>query len=245
MDLSIIIPTLNEGNYIGKTLRHLFRNLSNDLDVELILVDGGSIDNTMKIIKKHDVSLYEMSDFLGKKYLSLNFGAVKAKGKYLMFLDADCLVPKHFDTLIAEVLEDKKNVGGAFEFKMEGKGLLYRTIEFINRIRYRIKKRYYGDQGIFCRKSTFETCGGFPENPIMEAAYFCDNISKIGKLTLIKMKIVSSVRRFEQGNVLKVMTKDTLIWIQFLLGLNISKYAPQYWKENVQRGQKSISNKEV
>jgi len=241
MDISIIIPTLNEEEYIGETLNHVYQNLSDKYSWEIILVDNGSQDRTTSLAKGFIVSIYNKPEFIGKKYLSLNYGAEQAKGKYLMFLDADCRVPKRFDESIVNILDKKNNVGGAFEFKMAKGGIVFRAIELINRIRYRITKRYYGDQGVFCSKEAFEQIGGFPEKPIMETAYFCDILGEAGELKLIKSKLISSVRRFEEGGIIRVMVKDTWIWIQFLLGLDISKYAPDYWEENEQRGNDIIA----
>lgn len=240
VDLSIIIPTLNEEKYIGNTLTHLYENLSDKYTWEILIIDNGSVDRTTSIAKGHIVSIYKKPEFIGKKYLSLNFGASQAKGKNLLFLDADCILPKHFDNSVMEILEKNSVAGGAFEFKMNGKGLFYRIIEGINRLRYRIESRYYGDQGIFCTKKAFDKCNGFPEKPIMEAAYFCDELSKVGKLKLAKSNIISSIRRFKKGGVLKVMAQDTYIWIQFLLGIDISRYATQYWQENKNRGSQNI-----
>jgi rSAM/selenodomain-associated transferase 2 len=236
MDLSIIIPTLNEEKYIGETLNHVYQNLSDKYSWEIILVDNGSQDRTTSLAKGFIVSIYNKPGFIGKKYLSLNFGAQQAKGKYLMFLDADCQVPKHFDESIVNTLCHKNNVGGAFEFKMAKGGIIFSAIELINRIRYRISKKYYGDQGVFCSKEAFEQIGGFPEKPIMEAAYFCDNLAEAGELRLIKSKLISSVRRFEEGGIIRVIAKDSWIWFKYMLGLDISNYAPAYWKDNEERG---------
>ena len=236
MDLSIIIPTLNEENYIEKTLDYVFNNQSGRFKIEVIIVDSGSIDDTVNLTSNYDVTIFEKPEFIGNKYLSLNYGAKMSRGTNFLFLDADCLLPFDYDFSITNVLKNKNVVGGAFEFEMSGKGILFGIIKIINRIRYRIVKRYYGDQGVFCNKNAFDTIGGYPEKPIMEAAYFCNKLSKVGSLKLIKSKITSSTRRFEEGGILKVMAKDTFIWIQFLMGLDISKYASKYWEENKLRG---------
>ena len=170
----------------------------------------------------------------GFKYKSLNVGAGLAEGSFLFFLDADCLVPKGYDELIKKALNMDDVVGGAFEFQIEQGGFMLFWAQWFNRTRYRITQNYFGDQGVFCRKETYARIGGYPDQPIMEAAFFCRNLRKIGKLKLINSPVISSVRRFEKG-VFSVLLKDALIWVQFLIGMDIKKHAKGYWKENKER----------
>ncbi|WP_456461833.1 TIGR04283 family arsenosugar biosynthesis glycosyltransferase [Reichenbachiella sp.] len=232
MDISIIIPTLNEANYISKTIDRLHANKSGKLELEVIVVDAGSRDETVNTIKERTNQLVVDSTLAGTKYKSLNRGVELAKGEMLLFLDADTFLPHHFDLQIKEALSQIDVVGGAFEFGFNREGVVYRIIEWINRIRYRIDNRYFGDQAIFCKRETFDLVDGYPQEPIMEAAYFCKALRAIGKLVLIKSPILTSARRFEQGHVLKVFLKDTWIWIQFTLGLSVKRYALAYWQEN-------------
>ena len=150
----------------------------------------------------------------------------------VLFLDADCQVPRGYDQLILDAVKKKNVIGGAFEFAMERGGPVHKLAEWFNRTRYRLTQNYFGDQGIFCLKIVFDEIGGYPDQPIMEAAYFCQMLRKKGKLKLIKQPLVSSIRRFEKGGVFNVLLKDGWIWVQFLLGMDISKYAKSYWNEN-------------
>ena len=235
--LSIIIPTLNEAKYIKETLSVLYECKSDDIATEIILVDAGSTDDTIEIARPLVDQIWVDIELQGAKFLSLNKGAELACGEVLLFLDADCLLPNNFDTKISELLENDETVGGAFEFKMNGGGLIFKLVELINRIRYRMDHRYFGDQGLFCQKSIFEQVGGYPAEPIMEAAYFCRLLERKGALKLIKSPIISSVRRFNQGNTIQVIANDFWIWIQFVIGMDIKKYASNYWEENKKRGE--------
>lgn len=90
--LSIIIPTLNEEKRIASTLKNLSKLSS--ISHEIIISDGNSSDNTIKIAEKYAdrVVVYK-----GKKRQTIaagrNLGAKKAKGAYLVFLDADDIIP--------------------------------------------------------------------------------------------------------------------------------------------------------
>jgi len=232
MDLSVIIPTLNEAAYIERTLDRIKACISNEYHLEIIIVDAGSKDDTIRRVTGKVDQIHQDQSLAGAKYKSLNQGAKLAKGRVMLFLDADTFLPSNFDYHIVDALNQKDVIGGAFEFAMDGEGMVYRIIEWINRIRYRIDRRYFGDQAIFCSKEIFDKIGGYPEEPIMEAAYLCKAMRAVGKLALIKTPILTSARRFEKGNVFRVFIMDTWIWLQFTLGLNIKRYALAYWKEN-------------
>jgi len=228
--LSIIIPTLNEAEYIETCLSRITQNAIRPKDIEIILVDAGSRDATLSLIPKGVQIIYD-PNFAGYKYKSLNEGARRAQGRYLLFLDADTLVPEAFDQLISEQLSQEGVVGGAFEFSFDKKLFLLRMIEISNRFRYRVRQTYYGDQGIFVRQDVFEQIGGFPGLRLLEAAHLCKKLRQIGKLSLIKEPIVTSGRRFEQGGILNIFLLDTVIWIKNFLGMNVQSHAKSYWNK--------------
>src|SRR5687768_16831644 len=82
--ISIIITTKNEQAVIETLLSSIF--LQTYKNIEVILVDNNSKDNTLKIPKKFDVKIYTIGP---ERSAQRNFGAKKSKGKYLLFLDAD------------------------------------------------------------------------------------------------------------------------------------------------------------
>lgn len=233
MTLSIIIPTLNEEEYLASTIEHL-RKCSNN-EHEIIVIDSGSRDKTCDIAKSLGLNLIQCdSNSLGKSHI-LNQAAERAAGDVLLFLDADTLVPAEFDRLIESSLLDTGVVGGAFEFTLDGPEFGLRVVELINRTRYRVRQRFYGDQGIFVRTEVFERVGGYPEIDLLESAYLCRNLRKHGKLKLIKEEIRTSPRRFIDGGIYRVLWGDIKIWFLDLIGMSVSKYAAPYWKENKSR----------
>ncbi|HEY9769801.1 MAG TPA: glycosyltransferase [Coleofasciculaceae cyanobacterium] len=102
-EISIIIPTLNEEDVLARTLHNL--TLLNLSPFEILLVDGGSQDNTLKIAREAGVSVL-LSDQAGRS-IQMNLGAkVVAKGDLLCFLHADTLVPNDLTTIIKKVLAE-------------------------------------------------------------------------------------------------------------------------------------------
>lgn len=230
LQLSIVIPTLNEEAFIGRCLATAIKHARNL--PEVIVVDAGSTDKT--VAKAHQVSgvsVLVKPELKGKKYASLNTGAKMAKGEVLLFLDADTFLPEQFDDLIANCLNDPGTVGGAFEHQFDRTTPFLSGVERVNQLRYRISKRFFGDQALFCRRDIFESVGGFPSSPIMEAAHLCDRLKKFGKLRLAKGYVITSSRRFT-GNAWKVFFTDTRIWMRDQLRLNLKSSGEKYWKVN-------------
>ncbi len=100
--ISIIIPTLNEEKVIEKTLKDLRDSLT--IPHEIIVSDGKSTDQTIAIAKKY-ADIVAVWDHPEKQNIPAgrNFGAARAQGKYLAFIDADVRIPdpdRFFTTLI-------------------------------------------------------------------------------------------------------------------------------------------------
>ncbi|MCR9250345.1 MAG: glycosyltransferase family 2 protein [bacterium] len=233
MLLSIIIPTLNEEEYIGKTLSCIINHQTDYLS-EIIVVDSGSTDNTVSVAEKLGVSVYKHPELKGRKYAILNKGASYAKGEVLAFLDADTIVPKAFDQLICQTLSNSQIVGGAFHMKFDHASIFLRIIEKLNHWRYFITQEYYGDQFVFCRSEIFKKVQGYPKLEILESAYFCKSISKHGKLKLVKPGVTTSSRRFREGRggPFGVFLHDAKIVFLDKVGKDTNRYGKAYWKLN-------------
>lgn len=163
--------------------------------------------------------------------MSLNFGLSQATGGNTLFLDADTLLPKHFDKKIRSVAIGNV-IGGAFDMGFKENTLKHRLLAALNRIRYRIESNYFGDQGVFCQTEIAKEIGGFPEKGLMESAYFCRRLKRHGRIELIPDRAYTSARRFDENGFFKVVWFDIQMWWRFILGLDITRYANGYWDFN-------------
>ncbi|PZO13803.1 MAG: glycosyltransferase [Leptolyngbya foveolarum] len=217
-NVSIIIPTLNEGAYLARSLRHLM--LLDPPAKEIIVVDGGSTDNTLEIVRKSEIFAVQkvclLSSLAGRSH-QMNAGASQATGDILCFLHADTLVPDDLVAVIAETLSDSKIACGGFISIMAGPTqtrwsttlhnalktyyapLLFRPVQFFRGLRL-----LFGDQVMFCRYQDFWDCDGFDSTlPIMEDADLCVRLAKKGKIKQVNRTVQSSDRRVAQWGVLK------------------------------------------
>jgi len=233
--LSIVIPALNEADYLGQTLSAVKRRATHFLGLEIIVVDSGSCDATQSVARDHGARVI-VSDTGGSgRGEPLNKGAMVSRGNVLLFLDADVTPPDGFDTLIYQALSSKTVLGGAFEFAFDGEEYGLRVVEFINKVRYKIRQRFYGDQGVFVRRDAFDRVGGIPLHDLMDIPHFCASLREIGHLELIPKPILTSPRRFRAGGIYRTLLKDIEIWACDMLGFSTGRYVRTYWKENVQR----------
>lgn len=207
--ISIIIPVLNEAKILEKTLSQLQFELGHN---ELIIVDGGSTDDSVHIAEKYGKVLKSESG----RAKQLNAGAAAASGNIFIFLHADIWLESGALAAVERALFSGY-VGGGFRQKIDGKNLLYRMIEVAGNIRGRYLKVFYGDSGIFLMRADFEKIGGFPEIPILEEMEFSKALRRLGKTTLITPHIHISARRWETKGIIRTTFNNWLITLLYFL----------------------------
>lgn len=219
--LSVIIPVLNEEKTIAQTLEHLQKTA-----VEIIIVDGGSTDNTVEIAQNMGIKTI-LSPEPGRSN-QMNTGAKYAIGKVLLFLHADTKLPHNYLQYIEESLEKPNTIAGAFLLKIESQNPLLRIVEKGVNARSRLLQMPYGDQGIFLKKETFETIGGFPDIPLMEDFQLMLTLKKQGKIRLAKAPVITSARRWEKLGVIKTTLINQKVILGYFLGVSPEKLKQWY-----------------
>ncbi|MEP6945718.1 MAG: TIGR04283 family arsenosugar biosynthesis glycosyltransferase [Acidobacteriota bacterium] len=215
VDVSVIIPTLNEATEIGRTLDKL-RDLAGSF--EIIVADGGSTDETCELatIRKAIVISTERG-----RGIQLHAGALAATGNVLWFLHADSIPPTDAIVLIHKALSDDNVVGGNFALRFDGDS---RAVAFMNQFYDKIRHigLLYGDSGIFVRRDVYQQIEGFKPLPLFEDLEFVRRLKKCGKLVRVRSEITTSSRRFENRPFLPVFFR----WVTFqcLYWIGISPY---------------------
>ncbi len=149
VQLSIIIPTLNEEKYIERTLLAVKKHVP---DAEIIVVDGGSNDATIAQASQY-ARVIKTRRGRGRQ---LNAGVEATHGDILLFLHADTIPEAAgFHELFA-VMQDEHILGGAFRMRFDNPHPIYQRICKNVTARSLRTKSYTGDQGIFTRRSIFE-----------------------------------------------------------------------------------------
>ena len=222
--VSIVIPTLNEAEAIGETVERAKRCPG---VCEIIVADGGSADDTIKIAERSGCRVIRSAPGRGTQ---LRSGAVQALGDVILLLHADTWLPPNACEAILRCLQNQEVVGGGFWKEFREPTLLMTGSKMRCGLRMALGRRVLGDQGIFVRREVLEKIGGVPEMPLMEEFELCRRMRREGRLALADAMVTTSARRFKKSGVVKTYCR--MGWVTLLYQLGIS---PQKLKRIYER----------
>ena len=160
--ISVIIPTLNEGTNLPRILADL---QPEETAHEIIVVDGGSQDDTVCKTREYNVGVVGAAPGRG---VQLRRGAEAATGDILLFLHADCRFPRGGLSRIKETLSaSPRVVGGNFRLVFDGNDGFSRWLTGFYAW-FRGRGLYYGDSGAFVHRQVYDAIGGVRQIALME-----------------------------------------------------------------------------
>jgi rSAM/selenodomain-associated transferase 2 len=215
--ISVIIPVLNEAQQIQGAIAS-----ARTSSTEIIVVDGGSTDNTVSIVQSLGITVTVSPP---GRACQMNVGAKVATGDILVFLHADTCLPQGFEALIFSALSQPAAKGqipiaGAFAVRIDAPQPALRWIEWGVNWRSRVLQMPYGDQAIFLRARVFQATGGFSALPIMEDFELIRRLQQRGSITLVDSPVVTSARRWLQNGILQTTLINQLVILGYFLGVN-------------------------
>lgn len=218
--VSFVIPAHNETDYLPATLDSVRRAaLSQNIDYEIIVVNDGSTDDTKALAIQHGAKAIDVN--LRNIGAVRNAGAKVAAHPWLIFLDADTILPS--ETLRGTLCALRRGDvgGGAFvrigrEQRLSiNKYLMYLTVVLI----WQFMGRWAAGCYMYCLKTQFEDFGGFDEDYYAaEELFFSRELKARGRFTLIKAPVVTSARKLHSYSTLQLIR---FLFRPMLAGRNI------------------------
>lgn len=222
MRLSIVIPTLNEAAGIEQNIQRALALRPH----EIIVADGQSEDGTGDLARTAGAMVVTSERGRGRQ---LNAGVRAATGDVLLFLHADCWLEPQASGQIEAALRDESVIGGAFQQRIDHDRRLFRWLEWGNATRVRWRRMPYGDQGIFVRRSAFESVGGFAVVRLMEDVLLMREFRCRGwRIELLSGPIHVDPRRWLKHGVIRQTLRNWTLLAGLTLGVSPDRLAEFY-----------------
>ena len=163
--ISIVMPSYNQGIYIDSAIKSILNQKYPDL--ELIIIDNLSIDNTNTVLKKYDEKLTIIREKDRGQTNAINKGFRVAKGEILAYLNSDDLYAQNTLKIVSDYFEKHTKAkivygkGGFIDKK--GKFIGYYKTQFPT-LDNLFKECVISQPTVFMRKEVYEQIGPFDEN---------------------------------------------------------------------------------
>lgn len=211
--ISIIIPVLNEEANIGKLISYINENCSSKNIAEIMVVDGGSEDNTLTIAENLGAVVLHSAKGRAKQ---MNLGAKKANGDILYFLHADTFPPAGFDRHIIKAIT-KNQEAGCFQMRFDSDNRLLGLFAWFTKYNHKICRG--GDQSLFISKKLFDHIEGFNEEYIVfEDNEFVGRLYHKTNFKILPFQVKTSARKYRKLGVVKLQFHFGVIHLKNYLG---------------------------
>ncbi len=211
--ISVIIPTYNEQDFIGPTIDAVLRAAKKEHLAEVLVVDGGSTDGTVKEAEAAGARV--IVSFRKGRAAQMNVGAKEVKGSILYFIHADSIPPEGYTDRIMDAAT--RNVAGCFRLRFDHEHWFLRANTWFTR--FDVQAFRYGDQSLFVKAEAFRQCGGFKEElVIFEDNEIITRLKKLGPFTVLPFCVQTSARKYVENGIYKMQGIFYLMWFMYILG---------------------------
>lgn len=221
IEVSIVVPVLNEASTIRECLARLRRDFP---DCELLVADGGSRDGTAALAAQYGRVVHSEPG----RGCQMNTGAAASAGAILWFLHADCTIPVTALAALRSALADPAVVGGGLQLRFDQRSAGLNWLAYTSNHRARRLGWIFGDQAMFVRRAVFEELGGFPQIPLMEDLEMSRRLRRRGHLVILPVACTASARRLVQHGPWRMTVLMQVLKAQYLLGVDPERIRRRY-----------------
>ena len=216
------MPVLGEGERLLVALRDLQR--FRQRGVRVVVVDGGSSDNTLEIAREHaDLALVAPRG----RAAQMNAGAAACPAQVLLFLHADTRLPDNADALVQRATLALHG-WGRFDVQIDSPALMLRIVSGAMNLRSRWSGIATGDQAMFVRHDLFTAVGGFPDIPLMEDVALSAALKKHGPPVCLRQRVTTSARRWQRHGVWRTIWLMWRLRAAYFFGADPARLAVEY-----------------
>ncbi|MFD1470201.1 TIGR04283 family arsenosugar biosynthesis glycosyltransferase [Hymenobacter caeli] len=215
LSVSIIIPTYNEAAAIAALLGYLRRATAGGPAPELLVVDGGSTDATVRLARQAGATV--LTSPRKGRAAQLNHGAQRARGGVLYFLHADSYPPPGFLADVRRALGQGYGAG-CYRLAFDHPHWFLRFSAWCTRLPLTAVR--FGDQSLFVRRDLFARIGGYREDLlVMEDQEIVGRLRAQAPFRLLPRAVTTSARKYLVNGVFRLQGIFTLIVILYRLGV--------------------------
>lgn len=227
--ISVVIPTLNAEAGLAATLTSLVPAAVDGLVREVIVVDGGSTDGTLKVADGAGADIVTSEAGRGAQ---LRAGAQRARFPWLLFIHADTELQAGWEREALQLIERveagrRMPTAATFGFALDDEGMAPRLLEGLVSFRTSVLKIPYGDQGLLVPRALYDEVGGYRPLPLMEDL---DIVRRLGRrrITVLRSRAVTSAIRYARDGYLKRILRNQLCLALYLLRVPVGTIAQIY-----------------
>ncbi|MEL6297964.1 MAG: TIGR04283 family arsenosugar biosynthesis glycosyltransferase [Pseudomonadota bacterium] len=216
--ISVVIPTYEAEHSLAATLSALVPGVVAGLIREVIIVDGGSRDRTLKIADTAGATILTVDRGRGQQ---LAAGAEAARGDWLLFLHADTVLERGWEDEVGAYIERcetgaRPERAAAFRFALDDIGFMPRVIEFGVLLRCTLFRLPYGDQGLLIPRRVYQSRGGYQAMPLMEDVELIGRLGRAKPVILRTRAVTSAARYHRDGYFLRASRNIACLGMYYL-----------------------------
>ena len=234
--ISVVLPTYNESENVDNVIQSLQKQIRQP--TEVIVIDGGSNDDTIKQFKEKTNYTLLKSPEKGRGN-QIYYGCQNASSEIIFIMHADMMLQ---DTVIDKIhtamCNEDRLVGGCVGATFSKKKLKFSIIKFLNQFRVKSSGISFGDQGQFFYRELALKEEWVQPIPLMEDVELSIRMHSKGKTTILDGGIIASTRRWDRkqvwGNAWQVifLLANYLFLRKFQKKVDVAKFYRRYYKSS-------------
>lgn len=222
----MIIPTLNAARHLPRTLAPLVDGVAHGIVRQVVISDGGSVDETLEIA---DAAGCDIVSGPAGRAKQMRAGVAVARAQWLLFLHADTTLGAGWTSEVERFMAHPNATqrAGAFTLAFDDDSVAARRVVYWARLRARMLKLPYGDQGLLISRALYDEIGGFRDMPLMEDV---DIVRRIGgrRLSLLSSQAITSAEKYRRDGFGKRAWRNLGLTTRYLLGADPAALAKAY-----------------